>query len=109
MKTLIGNKLYSTSIQHILDPGFTRGVLSNRLCPLVRGPSVRPWSVGPSLNISETVHWFFLIFCMKLVHQKGRKVTQPYFEKNLGGSEIWENYIIGVFLKIFAYISGSSH
>ena len=30
--------------------------------------SVRP-SVGPSLNISETVHQFFLIFCMKLVHR----------------------------------------
>ena len=37
--------------------------------------SICPWSVrGPSLNISETVHWFFLIFCMKLEHHKGTKV-----------------------------------
>ena len=42
---------------------------------LVRGP----WSVCPSLNISETVHWFFLIFCMKLEHHKGTKVTEPDF------------------------------
>ena len=55
-------------------PGLPEGVLSNRPCPLVR-----PWSVRPSLNISETVHWFFLIFCMKLKHHKGRKVTEPDF------------------------------
>ena len=42
---------------------------------LVRGPSV----VRPFLNISETVHWFFLIFCMKLEHHKGTKVTEPDF------------------------------
>ena len=41
---------------------------------LVRGPLVRP-----SLNISETFHWFFLIFCMKLVDHKGTKVTEPDF------------------------------
>ena len=39
-------------------------------------PSIGP-SVGPSLNISETVHQFFLIFCMKLGHYKGTKVTIP--------------------------------
>ena len=31
----------------------------------------------PSLNTSETVHQFFLIFCMKLGHHKGTKVTEP--------------------------------
>ena len=33
-------------------PGLPEGVLSNRPCPLVSGP----WSVRPSLNISETIH-----------------------------------------------------
>ena len=41
---------------------------------LVRGPSVLP-----SLSISESAHWFFLIFCMKLGHHKGTKVTEPDF------------------------------
>ena len=57
--------------------------------------SVR-WSVrGPSVNISEAVHWFFLIFCMKLEHYKGTKVTEPDFEKkswgvtNGGKSPFW--------------------
>ena len=40
---------------------------------------VHPWSVRSSLNISETAHWFFLIFCMKLGHYKGTKVTEPDF------------------------------
>ena len=46
---------------------------------------VRPWSVvrpsvvRPSLNISETALRIFLIFCMKLVHHKGTKVTEPDF------------------------------
>ena len=45
---------------------------------------VRPWSVSPSvrspsLNISETALRIFLIFCMKLVHHKGTKVTEPDF------------------------------
>ena len=43
-------------------------------------PSVRP-SVGPSLNISETALRIFLIFCMKLGHYKGKKVTEPFFWK----------------------------
>ena len=55
-------------------PGLPDGVLSNHPCPSV----VRP-SVGPSLDISETVHQFFLIFCMKLGHHKGTKVTEPDF------------------------------
>ena len=62
---------------HLFDhfgPRVYPRVLSNRLCPLVHGPSV-----GQSLNISETVHWFFLIFCMKLEQHKGTKVTEPDF------------------------------
>ena len=47
-------------------PGLPEGVLSTRPCL---------WSVGLSLNISETVHCFFLIFCMKLENHKGTKVT----------------------------------
>ena len=61
-------------------PGLPEGILSNRPCPLVRGQSV-----GPSLNISETAHWFFLIFCMKLGHHKDRKVTEPDFWKKIVG------------------------
>ena len=55
-------------------PGLPEGVLSNHPCLLVR-----LWSVGLSLNISETVHWFFLIFCMKLEDHKGTKVTERDF------------------------------
>ena len=54
--------------------GLPEGVLCNHPCQ-----SVRPSAVRPSLNISETAHWFFLIFCMKLGHHKGTKVTEPDF------------------------------
>ena len=36
-------------------------------------------SVSQSLNIPETAHCFFLIFCMNLGHHKGTKVTEPDF------------------------------
>ena len=63
------------------------------ICVLYFGPRVYPrgslviafvrplarWSVCPSLNISETVHLFFLGFCMKLGHHKGTKVTELDF------------------------------
>ena len=41
--------------------------------------SVRWFVHGPSLDTSETAHCFFLIFCMKLEHHKGTKVTEPDF------------------------------
>ena len=41
-------------------------------------PSVGP-SVRPSLNISETVNWFFLIFCVKLGHDKWYKSYRAQF------------------------------
>ena len=53
--------------------GLLEGYLSNRTCPLVS------LSVGPSLNISETAHWFFLIFCLKLEHHKDTKGTESDF------------------------------
>ena len=59
-----------------LTPSFLVGVLRNRPCLLVRpsiGPSVR------FLNISETAIRIFLIFCMKLMHHNGTKVTEPNF------------------------------
>ena len=72
------NLVFSDTKVDFWTPGLPEGVLSNPPCPLVR-PSVR-WSVrGPSVNISETIHWFFLIFCMKLEHHKGTKVTEPDF------------------------------
>ena len=55
-------------------PSLPERVLCNHPCPSV----VRP-SVGQSLNISETALRIFLIFCMKLVHHKGTKVTEPDF------------------------------
>ena len=55
----------------ILDPGLSEGVLFNLPCLF----SVH----GPSLNISETAHYFFLKFCMKLGINKVKKVTGPRF------------------------------
>ena len=53
---------------------------------LVFHPSVvRPFVCGPSLNISETANWFFLIFCMKLGHQRVQKWQSPIFEKKSWG------------------------
>ena len=63
---------------------FSFWVLSNHPCPSVRGPLVRP-----SLNISETAHWFFLIFCMKLEHHKGTQMTEPDFWKKSWGVTNW--------------------
>ena len=60
-------------------PCILEGVLSNRPCPAIGlsvGLSVGP-SVGLFLDISEAVHWFFLILCMKLEHHKGTKMTEP--------------------------------
>ena len=62
-------------------PGISEGILSNRHCPSVHpfvvcGPSM---VLGPSLDISETVHQFFLFFCIKLGPPKGTKVTEPNF------------------------------
>ena len=74
----------------------------------VRPSVVRP-SVGPSLNISETALRIFLIFCMKLVHHKGTKVTEPDFEKNLGGSQMGENpHFWGIFDIFCPYLKNSS-
>ena len=68
--------------------------------------SVR-WSVRPSLNISETVHWFFLIFCMKLEYHKGTKVTEPdFWKKILGGHKWGKTPILGAFL---CFLSISLH
>ena len=53
----------STCNKEFWTPGLPQGVLSNCPCPSVHGWwSVGPWSVRPSLNISETAYWFFLIF-----------------------------------------------
>ena len=72
---------------------------------VVRGPSV----VRPSLNISETVHWFFLIFCIKLEHHKGTKVTEPDIWKKSWGVTNGGNPTLEVFLMFFVHTSASSH
>ena len=59
-------------------PVYPRGsYVITPVCPLVR-PLVRRL-VRPSLDISETVHYFILIFYMKLLHHKGTKMTEPDF------------------------------
>ena len=74
--------------------GLPEGVLSNHL---------RGVSVCPSLN------YFFLVFCMKLRHHKGTKVTRARFLKKNLGSHKWEKNILGAFLRFFAHISASSY
>ena len=71
--------------------GLLEGVLSYRPCPSVRGPLVRP-SIFKYLR---DVHWFFLIFCMKLEHHKGTKETEP---ENLWGHKWGKIPILEVFL-----------
>ena len=70
------------------------GVLSNAL--------VRP-SVRTALRI-------FLIFCMKLGHYKGTKVTEPdFWKKNLGGSQMGENpHFWGIFDVFCPYLKNGS-
>ena len=78
-------------------PGSPEGVLSNRPCRIV-GPFVR-LSVSPSLNISETVHCFFLTFCIKLGRHKDKKVMEPDFVKKILWGHKWrKNPIFWAFL-----------
>ena len=66
---------------------------------------VRPWSVvSPSLNISETALRIFLFFFMKLVHHKGTKVRARFLKKIVGGSQMGETPLFGVFLTFFVHI-----
>ena len=69
-------KIHSHVMAHFGPRVHPRG---SYVITLVRPWSVRGPSVGPSLNISETALRIFLIFCMKLVHHKGTKVTEPDF------------------------------
>ena len=60
----------------------------------------------PALNISKTALRIFLIFCMKLVHHKGTKVTEPdFWKKILGGRKWGKTPIFGAFLMFFVHIS----
>ena len=60
-------------------PRLPKRVRSNSPCQFVGPWSFGLWSVRQSLNISETALRIFLIFCMKLGHHKGTKVTEPDF------------------------------
>ena len=73
-------------LSRLKSPLSTLSYIGSRVYPIesIVIAVVSPWSVvrpsvRPSLNISETVHWFFLIFCMKLEDHKGTKVTEPDF------------------------------
>ena len=98
-------------LNHILlplfwTPGLPEGVLSNRPCTCV----CQCVCVCPSSNISETAHWFFLIFCMKLGHHKGTKVTEPdFWRKILGGHKWGKTPFLGHFWCFFVHISPSSY
>ena len=69
--------------------------------------SVVRWSVrGSSLNIADTALRIFLIFCMKLVHHKGTKVTESDFCKEILVGHKWgKNPIFRAFLMFFVHIS----
>ena len=92
------NSICDRSSMVFWTPGLPEGVLSNCPCPW----SVR-WSVSPSvrlfLNISETTVRIVLIFCMKLGHHKGTKVTEPdFWKKDRGGRKVGKTPIFGSFL-----------
>ena len=82
--------------------GLHEGVFSTHPCP---------WSVvGPSLNISETVHLFFLIFCMKLVDHKGTEVTEPdFWKKSWGVTNGGKPHFWGIFDVFCPYLKNSSN
>ena len=63
-----------------------------------------------SLNISETVHQFFLNFCMKLGHHKGTKVTEPHFlKKSLGITNGEKTHFGGIFDVFCPYLKNGSN
>ena len=70
-------------VSNFWTPGLPDGVHSNRPCPSV-SPSVFKYLGDCSLV-------FFLIFCMKLGHHKGTKVTEPDFWKKSWGVANWGN------------------
>ena len=79
--------------------GLPDWVHGNRPCPSVS------LSVSPSLNISETAHWFFLIFCIKLGHHKGTKVTEPdIWKKSWGVTNGGKTPFSGHFWCFFPYL-----
>ena len=62
-------------------------------------------------QFSELVHYFFLIFCMKLSDHKRRKVTEPDFSGKFSFSQNWaksapkgpkwpKNRVLGLLQKI---------
>ena len=55
------------------------------------------------------VQCILVLFCMKLVHHKGTKVTEPDFWKKILGVSNGEKTIFGAFLMFFDHISASSH
>ena len=68
--SLIPTVTKALAIKHFGPRVYSRGsYVISHVCP----------SVSPSLNISETTLRIFLIFCMKLGHHKGTKVTEPDF------------------------------
>ena len=53
---------------------------------------------------------YFVLFCMKLVHHKGTKVTEPdLWKKILVGRRWRKTPILGAFLMFFVHNSASSH
>ena len=98
--TLFDNREPITDIYRLFHFGSRVSPRWSLVIALVRRSMVRP-----SLNISETAHFFFLIFCMKLGHYKGTKVTEPDFWKKIWGSQIGENpHFWGIFEVFCPYL-----
>ena len=59
---------------------------------------------------AEAALRIFLIFCMKLVHHKGTKVTEPdFWKKILGGSQMGETpHFWGIFDVFCPYLKNGS-
>ena len=80
----------------------------SRRRPICNHPlSLHQWSVFKYHRDRPLV---FVIFCMKLGHHKGTKVTEPDFEKKSWGvTNGWKTPIWGYFWRFFVHISTFSH
>ena len=97
-KTLMMPRLVFLLISRITKIPYWTLVYPKGSYVITRVPSlVRPWSVlGQSLvKYPRNFRLFFLIFCIKLRHDKGRKVTARFLKWVVGWSQRGENPFFG--------------